>query len=182
MIRIMGIAVAGLLCFTGTVAAQSPQPPGQRPAFSFEELGSRMSPGDTVFVVDVSGQESRGRVASLSGMSLTVIVDEARRQFDAAEVKRVDRRRRDSVRNGVLIGAAAGALIGFALGRSMDSPDCVPSRSECGQGAVIGTVGGTFWGALAGWITDARIRKRETIYLSPGLQQRSSVSVDARAR
>jgi hypothetical protein len=80
-------------------------------------------------------------------------------------VKRIERRVRDSVLNGVLIGAGVGALAGFGFGRSLDSPTCPRSGSECGQGAMIGTAGGAFWGAIGGWITDALIRKRETIYL-----------------
>jgi hypothetical protein len=80
-------------------------------------------------------------------------------------VKRIERRVRDSVLNGVLIGAGAGALAGFGFGRSLDSPTCPRWGSECGQGAMIGTAGGAFWGAIGGWITDALIRKRETIYL-----------------
>jgi hypothetical protein len=78
-------------------------------------------------------------------------------------VKRIERVRRDSVWNGVLIGAGAGALAGFGLGRSLDSPACPRPGIECGQGAMVGAVGGAFWGAIGGWITDALIRKRECV-------------------
>jgi hypothetical protein len=63
----------------------------------------------------------------------------------------------------VLIGAGAGALAGFGLGRSLDSPACPRPGIECGQGAMVGAVGGAFWGAIGGWITDALIRKRECV-------------------
>jgi hypothetical protein len=33
---------------------------------------------------------------------------------------------------------------------------------------MIGAFGGAFWGAIGGWIADAVIRKRETIYVAPG--------------
>jgi hypothetical protein len=41
-------------------------------------------------------------------------------------------------------------------------------QPSAAKGALIGTVGGVFWGAIGGWITDALIRKREIIYLAPG--------------
>lgn len=75
--------------------------------------------------------------------------------------------RADPVLNGVLIGAGAGALAGYGLGKSMDSPNC-SGAVECGQGAIVGAVGGAVWGAAGGWLADALIRKRETIYLAPG--------------
>jgi hypothetical protein len=136
----------------------------QQPATSFEELKLRVTVGEAVYVVDKSGQETRGRIASLSQVALTLAVDGTRRDFVADAIGRIDRRRRDSVWNGVLIGAGAGALMGFAVGRTADSPDCPRSGIECGQGAVIGTVSGALWGAVGGWITDMLMRKRETVY------------------
>ena len=171
MVRSMLIVAAGILGLVNTVAAQSidatRQVPGRQPATTFEELARRTSPGELIYVVDLAGRETRGRVAMLSGGALTVTADGSRREFMAADVQRIDRRRRDSVRNGVLIGAGAGALLGFGVGRSMDSPSC-PRAVECGQGAAVGTVGGAVWGAVGGWIADALIRKRETVYLTRG--------------
>ena len=167
MIRNVFLGVAGVVWLAGTVSAQPLRvPSGQQPVSSFEELKSRISPGETVIVLDAAGREIRGRAASLSDASLTVTFDTTRRQFDAADVRRIDRQRRDSVRNGVLIGAAAGALAGFAMGKSLDSPDCART-STCGEGPMIGAFGGAFWGALGGWIADAVMRKRETIYVGP---------------
>lgn len=169
MIRSMCVGTAGLLLFASIVGAQPLRVLArQQAATSFEELKLRAVPGETVYVVDVSGQETRGRVASLSDVLLTVTIDGTRRQFDTADVRRIDRRRRDAVGNGLLIGAGAGAVAGFAVGRTLDSPACPRSAAECGQGAAIGAVGGAFWGAVGGWITDALIRKRETIYLGHG--------------
>ena len=193
MIRTMCVGTAGLLMFAGAVAAQplsviptdfsigwettgpastaadaatSAEASDQQPASTFEELRLRLQPGDTVHVVDASGHETRGRVATLSELALMLTVDGERREFAAAVVKQIDRRRRDSVRNGLLIGVGTGALLGFGLGRSVDSPNCPRSGIECGQGALIGTVGGAFWGGVSGWITDLLIRKREIVFLA----------------
>ena len=171
MIRNVFLGVAGVVWLAGTVSAQPLRvPSGQQPVSSFVELKSWINPGETVFVLDAAGREIKGRAASLSAASLTVAFDTTRQRFDAADVRRIDRQRRDSVRNGVLIGAASGALAGFAMGKSLDSPDCARTVSTCGEGAMIGAFGGAFWGAIGGWITDAVIRKRETIYVAPGVQ------------
>jgi hypothetical protein len=147
----------------GSVNASSGQP-----ARSFEDLRLRIRVGDTVRVADASGRETSGRVAAVSDVAITLTVDGTPREFVADTVRQIDRRRRDSIRNGLLIGAGGGALLGYGLGRSADSPACPQSGSECGQGALIGTVGGALWGAIGGWITDTVIRKREVVYLAPG--------------
>ena len=105
----------------------------------------------------------------LSDASLELIFDGTHRDFAENAVRRIDHRRRDSVRNGLLIGLGTGAALGFLVGRAADSSPCSPGI-ECGQGALLGTIGGTFWGGVAGWITDALTRDREVIYRAPGQQ------------
>lgn len=174
MTRNLFMGLAGLVWLADTASAQPLKlSPGQQPASSFEELKSWIDPGETVFVLDAAGREIRGRAASLSDTSLTLAFDATRRQFDAADVRRIDRQRRDSVRNGVLIGAVTGALAGMAMGRSLDSPDCAQTIATCGEGAMIGGFGGAFWGAIGGWIADAAIRKRETVYVGPVVRKGS---------
>lgn len=139
--------------------------PLTRQARSFKELQALIKKGDTVYVVDTAGVETRGAVEALSDVSLTLSRSGTRREFVESEVARIERRRRDSVRNGLLLGAATGAGVGLLVGRRADSPSC-PRSVECGQGAVIGTVGGAVWGGVGGWIADAFIRAREVIYFS----------------
>lgn len=139
----------------------------QPAARSFQELQARVKIGDLVFVIDGSGLETRGKVETLSDVSLGLTVDGRRRGFDESSIARIDRRRRDSVRNGLLIGLGSGAILGFLAGRAADSPTCPRPGVECGQGALLGTVGGAFWGGLGGWLIDALVRKREVIYLAP---------------
>ena len=104
-----------------------------RPPCSFGGLPLRIGPGEPVHVVDVSGRKTRGRVMTLWDAILTVRVDDVRHEFRAADVVQVDRRRRDPVWNGVLIGAAARALLGFGVGRSIDSPSCPALESSAGK-------------------------------------------------
>ena len=162
MTRTLWIATAALSCLAGTADAQ--QPEKLPPADSFAELERRSMVGETVYILDAWEDETTGRVAALSNITLIVTVDSARRSFTEGDVRRIDRRRRDSARNGLLMGAGIGALMGFGIGRSLDAPGCSRSGLECGQGAVIGTVGGAFWGGLAGWIADALVPSRETVF------------------
>jgi|SoiMethySBSTD1v2_1073268.scaffolds.fasta_scaffold41756_1 hypothetical protein len=141
MIRTMVAGVAAMLCFSTIARAQSASEP--------PEHGQAAGLIGEFKLHDVLEKEvARAETA----------------QFTAtASATRTGRPRRDSVWNGVLIGAGVGALAGFGLGRSLDSPACPRSGIECGQGAIVGTVGGAFWGAIGGWITDALIHDRETI-------------------
>jgi hypothetical protein len=155
-----------MTCFSTDARAQTV-------ARSFQELQSHVQARDTVYVTDKSGQDTKGRIDVLSAASLRLILNGDRREFLESAVTRVERRGRDPVRNGLLIGVGTGAVLGFLVGRRTDSPSCrlEPQPAlECGQGALLGTVGGAFWGGVAGWITDALIRRREVVYLTPGQQ------------
>jgi hypothetical protein len=154
-------AVGWLLVFCSPVGASA-----QQAASSFEQFETRLKPGDTVYVIDRSGQETKGRIDLITAASLQLRLDGSRREIFKSDVARVERRSRDSVRNGLLIGLGAGAALGFFAGRSVDEGPCPPGHG-CGEAELIGTVGGAVWGGLAGWITDALIRKREVVYLAP---------------
>jgi hypothetical protein len=175
MIRHASSTVALVFLWAGALGAQPLIVESARndlsefqPSSTFEELAVRLEEGDAVAVVDASGTEVSGRVAAISAVAVALTVDGVRQEFAADRIQRIYRRRQDPVKNGLLIGAAAGAVAGFSAGRSADSSGCPRSGSECGQGALIGTVGGAFWGAVGGWIVDLLIRKRETIYQAVG--------------
>ena len=160
MIRTTCLLVVAMSWCAGSAAAQSAL---STPARSFAELRTTVSRGDRVVVVDRSGGETRGLVASISDLALTLTFDGDHRDFAEDAVRRIDRERRDPVSNGLLIGAGTGAVLGFGIGRRLDSPACRPGI-ECGQGAALGTINGVMWGAVAGWMVDTLHRKREVIY------------------
>ena len=159
------LAVRVLLVACFPVAASA-----QEAARSFKELQARVKIGDIVFVVDESGVETRGKVETVSDVSMELTVDGIRRGFDESSIARIERRRRDSVRNGLAIGLGSGALLGFLAGKAADSPTCPRSGIECGQGALLGAVGGAILGAVGGWLIDALTRNREVIYLAAAPQ------------
>src|SRR5262245_53850401 len=159
------LAMLLILSSVATAAAQPPEssPPGQ-PMQSLQELRTFVRPGETLRVFDAHGDETKGRLMNIRDDAITLAVDGVRRDFSADAIAQIERTRRDSVKDGVLKGLAAGAVVGFALGRRADSPACSRRDVECGQGAVIGAYGGAFWGAIFGWIVDATHRTRETIF------------------
>ena len=131
---------------------------------SLQELRNDVRPGDTLYVVDAQGEETKGRLTNILDGAIMLDVDGTHRRFSIDSISQIDRTRRDSVKNGVLIGLATGAIAGYALGRRLDSPTCPRPGIECGQGGTTGAFGGAFWGAIGGWIVDAVTRKRETVY------------------
>lgn len=153
--------ILSLLVWFPVVASAQPA------AGSFQELQVRIKIGDIVYVIDESGRETRGKVDMVSDDSLWLNVDGFRRDFVQDTVTRIDRRQRDSVRNGLLIGVGGGALLGFFAGRAADSPTCPRPGIECGQGPLLGTIGGAALGGIGGWVIDALTRHREVIYQAP---------------
>src|SRR4051794_2552047 len=58
---------------------------------------------DTVYVRDVNGAETSGKLLQLNPDSLVLLVGGAERRFDLPEVSRIQKR--DSLKNGTFIGA-----------------------------------------------------------------------------
>jgi hypothetical protein len=162
---VLVFVASSLALFADRAAAQSPDGPG--PARSLHDLRSRVSADDVVAVVDVVGHRTRGRISAFSDTALMLAIDGSTRRFSVDQIARIERRRRDPVANGLLMGAATGAVLGYGVGRHTDSPTCPRPGIECGQGATLGTVTGALWGAAGGWLADTLIRKREVLFVRP---------------
>jgi hypothetical protein len=159
------LGVLLILSCSVTAAAQPPDNSAAgQPAPTFQDLRNFVRPGETLRVFDAQGNDTKGRLMNIRDDAITLAVDGMRRDFSADAVAQIERTRRDPVKDGVLKGLAAGAVVGYALGRRADSPACYRRDIECGQAAVIGAYGGAFWGAIFGWIVDATHRTRETIF------------------
>lgn len=144
---------------------------GKPPVNTLPDLQTRIRPGHTVYVIDTSGVETRGKLLALTPSELTVQHDGQVRRFQAASVRQVQRYG-DSLWNGTLIGIAAsvpGAF--FSDPRQVPCPNA-PARScsdyEGGSRALVIAVGG-----LAGLGIDAMIRHRRPVYVAPGATVRS---------
>jgi hypothetical protein len=84
-------------------------------AGTFSELSSKVLPGETVFVTDRSGQTVRGRLLAIAAETLAIETASRRVEFFQNQVERVGVKRRDSLKDGILIGLATGAASGAFL-------------------------------------------------------------------
>ena len=116
-------SLSAMLLILSCAAAAAAQPPEGSPAGqsipSFQELRNDVRPGDTLYVVDAQGEETKGRLTNILDAAIMLDVDGTRRRFSIDSISQIDRTRRDSVKNGVLIGLATGAIAGYALGRAV---------------------------------------------------------------
>src|SRR5712691_1856419 len=86
------------------------------------ELSGKVEAGDKIFVTDRSGVQPGGRLLRLSPEALALLVGGQERVMPLNGVGRVEKR--DSLRNGMLIGAVPSALVGMAAAGASCSPHC----------------------------------------------------------
>ncbi len=114
--------------------------------------------GSTVTVKAAGGLTATGTLLQVDPESLVLRVVTTKQRFDRDEVRRVTSKRKDSVRNGVLIGALIGASMA-----AMSS--CRIGDRECGAGgraAFVG-LGAGLW-AVIGENIDRSVEKSVTLY------------------
>lgn len=134
----------------------------QTVARSFDELQRTLKVGQTVFVTDKSGRQTKGEVADVSASSLVILTPDTRTFVEGgvAEIRRTDR-----LWKGALIGLGVGAIPGAVGGLS----GCAQySGHECVTGPLFGAlvIGGI--GAAIGAGIDALVNKvGSLLYVSP---------------
>ena len=119
------------------------------------------SQGLTV-AIDVSdGSRVAGTLLGVEAQSLVLRVREEDRRIERGRIRRITAKRRDSRKNGILIGAVIGA--GMAAGSS-----CSAGGEKCGKAgrAAFIAFGAALWGAIGAAI-DASMEKRVTLYEAP---------------
>ncbi len=142
-----GYVVLALLLLPRLAVAQ--------PVATFERLGDALNAGDGVRIVEWSGRVVSGDVAGLTPDALALARGGgATERVARADIREVSIRRRDSLRNGLLIGFAGTAVPYCARAISNDS------AVQCGLAAVF--IGGL--GAGLGALVDAAITRREVVF------------------
>ena len=131
-------------------------------ATSFEQLMVLVEPDDTVTLRDFNGNQTRGRIALVTPSSLRLVVDGAARDLTPADVLEIRQRRGDSLANGAIIGAVAGA--GFGLVGSIIV--CVEEENCAAWVAGLMTSYAAL-GAGVGVGVDALIRREQTVFRAP---------------
>ena len=163
----IGGAVFLLLCAGGTPAG------AQGVASSFDQFTVLVKPGDKISVVDVAGRKADGRIGTLSRDALTLVTKAGPRVLGEGDVAQIRQCRDDSLKNGAIIGAVAGAAYFVTAGALL--------RDSDGGDVIVGTAiaGGVLFagmGAAAGVGIDALIARRQVIYRKPGGGSRVSVA------
>jgi hypothetical protein len=124
-------------------------------ASNFNQLGDVTKAGQTLYVIDREGYETRGRLDHVDAGSLTLSLKNGTRRFTTEDVIVVRRPGPDSVLNGALIGGAVSAgMVGLAL---------LSCEGHC-TGAAPVLVGNFVVGAGIGALIDAFIQTPRDIY------------------
>ncbi len=153
------IGVVCLLLCAGETSVDA-----QEVASSFEQLAVLIKPGDKITLVDVTGRETKGRIGKLSPDALILVTSTGSRQLGEVDVAAITQRRDDSLKNGAIIGAVAGAayfVTGLALLAGIDDGDVIIPTAIAGGVLFAGL------GAAAGVGIDALISGRQVIYQKP---------------
>ena len=120
-----------------------------------------MKPGDVLTVTDTSGQRVQGQLRKIDHAGIALeLRDKQQRQFDSHMVATIEKR--DSKKNGALIGFATGGVLGGLAGAGMISPS-----GDSANYAAGALVGGLIWGGIGAAIgtgIDALIDGRHVIY------------------
>ena len=182
MSRVMFVigTVALLLLPQATRAQAAP------PSTSPTDLQKLLKPGEVLVVIDDKGERTTGALSDLSSSTLTLQVSRERRgwlipdgavapeqrQFALGSVTRIDRR--DSLKEGTLLGLAAGFGLALYTGRLCDSEDFCNATAILSFSALIG-------GPVIGTLVDHAIttpiyraptgRWTASLALSPGLRR-----------
>lgn len=125
----------------------------------------------TVYVLDETGIEISGKFLRLNPDSLVLLVGGAERRFEAARVRRIEKRG-DSLRNGALIGAVVGAAMGLIFAGISDCPGNDPGGSCPGTRAAAFLLSTGVYAGIGTGI-DALVVGRTTLYEAPTAPSRS---------
>jgi hypothetical protein len=147
----------------------------QEPVKGFDQLNTRLKPGDTVYVTDLQGREIVGKVRDLSPASLLLDTGGVAHDFRAARVRTIRMRVSDPLGNGVLWGTAAG-FVGGALSCALN-PQCAGDDGGGGITAALAFVGAAA-GAGIGAGVDAAVKgPMLTVYVDPAAREGARLSL-----
>lgn len=130
---------------------------------------------EKVYVKGHAGDETAGTLLRLDSESLTLIVDGVERRFVRDEIARIEKR--DSLRNGTIIGAVFGLAMGVLAGGISDCPGDDPGGRCLGFRTSIVAISPLFYGAMGAGV-DSLIRGRSPVYVAPtGSSSRASLQL-----
>ena len=129
----------------------------QEPAHTLQDLQSSLRVNDTVRVEEFGGNHLQGKVESVSGSALRIRTKGLSRDFRETQILSVRKQYDDSIRNGLLTGAAIGGAAGAIIGAVVSDAFCDGCGNfQAGGALAIGALGagiGAGSGALGDWLT-----------------------------
>lgn len=153
-------AVGGLCAGPARAVAQGAEP---APAIDLSEIRFRLRRGETVFVTSTGGLELRAELEAVvvERNVLLVDVDGVSLALPAGGVRTIHRQRRDSLKNGALIGAAHGLATALLL--TAITSDDTNARELLGFSWILVPAG-----AGVGAAIDHAHKSRELVYRGGG--------------
>jgi hypothetical protein len=151
--KILMAAVVGC-AFAAPAGAQ--QPADVWPGLDTSKL-------QTVFVTDAAARETAGKLLRIDPESLAMLVDGQERRLDRERIVRIQKR--DTLRNGVLIGAGLGVALGLVSAGISDCPGDPGGRCAGFRAMMVGMSTVVYTGL--GVSVDLLVRGRTTVYRAP---------------
>ena len=137
----------------------------QEPVKSFDQLNTRLKPGDTVWITDARGREIEGRIESLAPDAITLDAGGAR-IFAAADVGLIRDGRRDSLKT-ARSSAWASAEASRQPGASPPPPPTTPLSARAWS-ALREPLSSAAWARCSAWpSTAANPGKGRVAYRAP---------------
>ena len=137
---------------------------------SFDRLWLLVNQGDRISVTDRNGRRLQGRLIDLSPTTLSLQMDDGRRELEEAEVSIIRRSRHDSLKNGAIIGFVSGAVLTAILFGDDWCWTCHPAEAT-----LITSVYGAA-GAGIGVGVDALVEGSQVVYRARRSARRLSVT------
>ena len=165
--RLVAAATAAFVLTARLVSAQPPDSPaaGDPPLSS---VAAHVPAGAVVVVTGASAGVVKGALAAVSSGAIELRTRSGPRTIAAADVRRIQWQQTDSLWNGTLIGAGIGAIPGIYW-LLADPNECAGLCAE--DYVAIGV------GAVVGALVDRAIKRRVTVYVSPGARAGLQVAV-----
>jgi hypothetical protein len=137
----------------------------QEAAASLADVAARVPAGEVVYVTDGNGVTAKGKLASVTAAEVQVYVGADLRTVAAADVRRIQWQKRDSLWTGILIGAGVGAIPGIYW--------LIADPNEC-TGLCPEDYLSIAAGAAIGGLIDRAIKKKVTVYAAGAPDGRGS--------
>ena len=113
--------------------------------------------GQRLEVTDEGGRVVTGQLIRVSEASLVLKIDRIEAELESLRIRAINRWRKDSVANGILIGTGLGFAIPALIAAAVDT-------GEPGEAAALLIPPGVTIGLAVGWIVDALHQKKVPIF------------------